>query len=165
MMPNAVWYPLPATRLGGSEYILPSPFITGSRQTDTEVFSLFYDPQQESDRDVLFRFSKKLGVLDSDNLAGEPVTVSLKVLETIPTAVPSEEVAKKRAKMEQGVYYNLPALTKISVKYNGQEYVNMQTPMGQFGTVEILANTLFDKKTNTQVTFFQATGGTKDVME
>ena len=23
MMPNAVWYPLPATRLGGSEYILP----------------------------------------------------------------------------------------------------------------------------------------------
>ena len=144
--------------------VLESLF-TGSRQTDTEVFSLFYDPQQESDRDVLFRFSKKLGVLDSDNLAGEPVTVSLKVLETIPTAVPSEEVAKKRAKMEQGVYYNLPALTKISVKYDGQEYVNMQTPMGQFGTVEILANTLFDKKTNTQVTFFQATGGTKDVME
>ena len=38
-------------------------------------------------------------------------------------------------------------------------------PMAQFGIVEILSNTLFDKKTTTQVTFFQETGGTKDIME
>lgn len=144
--------------------VLESLF-SGTRQTDTEVFSFFYDPQKETERDILFRFSKKLGVLDSDNLAGEPVTVSLKVLETIPTAVPSEEAAKKRAKMEHGVYYNVPARTKINISYDGQEYVNLETPMAQFGIVEILANTLFDKKTSTQVTFFQATGGTKDVME
>ena len=144
--------------------VLESLF-SGTTQTDTEVFSFFYDPQKETERDILFRFSKKLGVLDSDNLAGEPVTVSLKVLETIPTAVPSEEAAKKRAKMEHGVYYNVPARTKINISYDGQEYVNLETPMAQFGIVEILANTLFDKKTSTQVTFFQATGGTKDVME
>ena len=137
----------------------------GTRQTDTEVFSLFYDPNEETERDVLFRFSKKLGVLDSDNLAGEPVVVSLQAMETIPTAVPSDDAAKKRAKMEQGVYYNVPVRTKIKVTFDGQEYVNMETPMAQFGVVEILSNTLFDKKTTTQVTFFQATGGTKDVME
>ena len=67
--------------------------------------------------------------------------------------------------MEHGVYYNVPARTKINISYDGQEYVNLETPMAQFGIVEILANTLFDKKTSTQVTFFQATGGTKDVME
>ena len=86
-------------------------------------------------------------------------------METIPTTVPNEETAKKRAKMEHGVYYNIPVRTKIKVTYGGQEYVSMETPMAQFGIVEILANTLFDKKTTTQVTFFQATGGTKDVME
>ena len=144
--------------------VLESLF-SGTSQTDTEVFSFFYDPQQETSRDVLFRFSGKLGVLDADNLAGEPVTVSLKVLETIPTTVPSEETAKKRAKMEHGVYYNIPARAKINISYNGQEFVNMETPMAQFGIVEILSNTLFDKKTTTQVTFFQTTGGTKDVME
>ena len=144
--------------------VLESLF-SGTSQTDTEVFSLFYDPQQETDRDVIFRFSKKLGVLDSDNLAGEPVTASIKLLETIPTTVPSEEAAKKRAKMERGVYYNIPVRTKINITYGGQEYVNMETPMAQFGIVEILSNTLFDKKTTTQVTFFQTTGGTKDVME
>lgn len=139
--------------------------FSGTTQTDTEVFSLFYDPQQETDRDVLFRFSQKLGVLDADNLAGEPVIASVKILETIPSSVVSEDVAKKRAKMEHGVYYNVPARTKLNIKYNGQEFVNMETPMAQFGVVEILSNTLFDKKTSTQVTFFQATGGTKDVME
>ena len=144
--------------------VLESLF-SGTSQTDTEVFSLFYDPQQETDRDILFRFSQKLGLLDADNLAGEPVIASVKVLETIPTTVPSDEAAKKRAKMEHGVYYNIPARAKLSIKYNGQEYVSMETPMAQFGIVEILSNTLFDKKTNTQVTFFQTTGGTKDVME
>ena len=144
--------------------VLESLF-SGTTQTDTEVFSFFYDPQQETSRDVLFRFSQKLGVLDADNLAGEPVIVSIKVLETIPTTVPSEEAAKKRAKMDHGVYYNIPARAKINVTYNGQEFVNMETPMAQFGIVDILSNTLFDKKTNTQVTFFQTTGGTKDVME
>ncbi|MBR5052887.1 MAG: DUF4831 family protein, partial [Bacteroidaceae bacterium] len=144
--------------------VLESLF-SGTTQTDTEVFSFFYDPQQETNRDILFRFSQKLGVVDADNLAGEPVIASIKVLETIPASVPSEETAKKRAKMEHGVYYNVPARTKINVSYNGHEYVNMETPMAQFGIVEILSNTLFDKKTNTQVTFFQTTGGTKDVME
>jgi len=144
--------------------VLESLF-SGTSQTDTEVFSLFYDPQQETDRDVLFRFSQKLGVLDADNLAGEPVIASVKLLETIPAAVPSEEVAKKRAKMERGIYYNIPIRAKVNVNFMGREYVNMETPMAQFGTVEVLSNTLFDKKTTTQVTFFQATGGTKDVME
>ena len=144
--------------------VLESLF-SGTSQTDTEVFSLFYDPQQETDRDVLFRFSQKLGVLDADNLAGEPVIASVKLLETIPTAVPSEEVAKKRAKMERGIYYNIPVRAKVNVNFMGREYVNMETPMAQFGIVEVLSNTLFDKKTTTQVTFFQATGGTKDVME
>ena len=144
--------------------VLESLFC-GTKQTDTEVFSFFYDPQQETDRDVLFRFSQKLGVVDADNLAGEPVTVSLKVLETIPSTVPSEETAKKRAKMEHGVYYNIPARARLSIKYGSQEFAGMETPMAQFGIVEVLSNTLFDKKTTTQVTFFQTTGSTKDVME
>lgn len=144
--------------------VLESLF-SGTRQTDTEVFSFFYDPTQETDRDVLFRFSRKLGVVDSDNLAGEPVIVSLKVQESIPKAVPSEETAKKRAKMDHGVYYNIPVRARLRVSYSGQEYANIETPMAQFGIVEILSNTLFDKKTTTQVTFFQATGGTKDIME
>ena len=46
-----------------------------------------------------------------------------------------------------------------------QKLAELETPMGQFGCVQLLSNLLFDKKTTTKVTFFQQTGGTKDVME
>lgn len=144
--------------------VLESLF-SGTKQTSTEVFSFNFIPQQETDKQVLFRFSQKLGLLDVDDLAGDPIYVSVKNMETLPQAQPDEAVAKKKEKMERGVYYNVPARVGVKVFSPQQEYCSMETPMGQFGVVEILSNLLFDKKTTTQVTFFQSTGGTKDVME
>ncbi|MBQ4003741.1 MAG: DUF4831 family protein, partial [Bacteroidaceae bacterium] len=63
------------------------------------------------------------------------------------------------------VYYNVPARTKITLFSAQKKFIETEIPMGQFGSVEILSNTLFDKKATTRVTFFQSTGGTKDVME
>ena len=151
-------------QLSEQEKALESLF-SGTQQTSTEVFSLNYVPTKETDKEILFRFSQKLGLVDADDLAGDPVYVSVKSLETLPQSVQDEAVAKKKEKMEKGVYYNVPARMAIAVFNAHQEFTKMETPMGQFGVVEILSNLLFDKKTNTQVTFFQSTGGTKDVME
>ena len=139
--------------------------FSGTKQTSTQVFSLNYDPAKATERDLLFRFSKKLGVVDADDLAGEPVYISVESMESLPEAKPDEQTAKKKEKLERGVFYNVPARMKLTVTYGQKELSALETPMGQFGTVEILANTLFDKKTTTRVTFFQSTGGTKDVME
>lgn len=151
-------------QLSEQEKALESLF-SGTQQTSTEVFSLNYVPTKETDKEILFRFSQKLGLVDADDLAGDPVYVSIKSMETLPQAVQDEGVAKKKEKMEKGVYYNVPARMAVTVFNAHQEFTKMETPMGQFGVVEILSNLLFDKKTNTQVTFFQSTGGTKDVME
>ena len=137
----------------------------GTQQTSTEVFSLNYDPTKETDREILFRFSKKLGLVDADDLAGEPVYISVKRMESLPESQPDEQTAKKKEKMERGVFYNVPARMKLTIAQGQKTWTDLETPMGQFGTVEILANTLFDKKVTTRVTFFQSTGGTKDVME
>lgn len=137
----------------------------GTTQTSTEVFTLTYLPTQFAERDLLFRFSKKLGAVAGDNLAGEPVYISLKNLETIPEPVEDPQVAKKKEKLQQGVYYNVPARVETKIFTAEKEWAKMETPMGQFGTVEILSNTLFDKKSTIQVTFFQTTGGTKDIMQ
>lgn len=139
--------------------------FAGTKQTSTEVFSLNYDPTKEAGRDLLFRFSRKLGVVDADDLAGEPVYISVERMESLPEAQPDEQTAKKKEKLERGVFYNVPARMKLTVTYGQKVMAALETPMGQFGTVEILSNTLFDKKTTTRVTFFQSTGGTKDVME
>jgi len=151
-------------KLTEQEKALESLF-SGTQQTSTEVFSFNYIPEKATEKEVLFRFSQKLGLVDADDLAGDPIFISVKNMETVPQPVPNEAVSKKKEKMEKGVYYNVPARMSISVFNPLQEFVKMETPMGQFGVVEILSNLLFDKKTNTQVTFFQSTGGTKDVME
>ncbi len=137
----------------------------GTQQTSKEVFTLHFVPTKETDREVLFRFSSRLGLVDADDLAGEPVYVSVKRTESLPEAVPNEQTAKKKEKMERGVYYNVPARTKVTLFSAQKKFIETEIPMGQFGSVEILSNTLFDKKATTRVTFFQSTGGTKDVME
>lgn len=137
----------------------------GTTQTSREVFSMTYIPTEETDKTVLFRFSKKLGIVGADDLAGEPVYVSCKLQERLPNAELNEDAAKKKAKLTQGVYYNVPVRAKVSVFNQQRELSSVELPMGQFGSVEILSNTLFDKKTTTKVTFFQQTGGVKDVFE
>ena len=141
----------------------------GTIQKNTEVFCLYYTPDKETDKDILFRFSSKLGVVDSDDMAGSPIYVSVKVLETLPEAVYDEQTEKKKEKkkekMEKGVYYNVPSRARLTVFTPEKELGSIETPMGQFGAVEILSSALFDKKLNTKVTFFQTTGGVKDVME
>lgn len=139
--------------------------FNGTSQTSTEVFSFTVDPQKEGDQQMLFRFSRQLGVVDTENLAGEPVYMEVKCTESLPEDMPNEQTAKKKEKMDKGVYYNVPRRTMLRVYALDKEYVKAEYPMGQFGKVEILSNLLFDKKTTTKVTFFQTTGGTKDVME
>lgn len=135
----------------------------GTQLTSTEVTSFNYLPQEETDKDILFRFSQKLGVVDEDDLAGAPVYISVRCTESLPKTETDEDIAKKKAKMEKGIYYNVPAHAKVAIFNNQQEFCSTELPMGQFGVVEILANTLFDKQATTKVTFFQTTGGTKDI--
>ena len=135
----------------------------GTQQTSTEVTSFNYLPEEETDKDILFRFSQKLGIVDEDDLAGAPIYVSVRRTETLPQTETNEDIAKKKAKMEKGVYYNVPARAKVTVFNNLQEFCSTELPMGQFGVVEIMANTLFDKQATTKVTFFQTTGGTKEI--
>lgn len=151
-------------RLDQQASILESLF-RGTTQTSTEVFSMVYAPTEETDRMILFRFSEQLGIVGADDLAGDPVYVSCQCTEKLPVNMMDVAADKKKNKMQQGVYYNVPVRTQIRVFTPEKEYVKTEQPMGQFGKTEILSNTLFDKKTTTKVTFFQRTGGVKDVME
>lgn len=137
----------------------------GTVMKSTHVFTLQYTPDAQHDQTVLFRFSSKLGPLAHDDLAGEPVYVRVKCAETLPPVVHDERADAKKAKMQQGVYYNVPVLTNIDVFTPQQKYASLSVPMAQFGRTEILSNTMFDKKTTTQVTFFQSTGAVKDIVE
>lgn len=135
----------------------------GSRQTDTEFFTFNYLPSQTGQRDVLFRFSAVNGPVDAANLLGSPVYVQLANQEQLPDQTPDAETAKKKAKQEEGVWYNVPARCNVRLFTLDNNYVDTDIAFGQFGHVELLSNVLFDKKATTRVTLHQSNGGVKKI--
>lgn len=126
--------------------------------TDTITCSETYTlvPEQEVSQQVLFRFSKKLGFVDADDLAGEPFYIDIKDLHSVD--IPAPEVLAKRK--ITGIVYNLPGNASVSI-YNTQSSIfDKDYPFAQFGTTDILGDKLFTtKEFNTQVIFNTATGG------
>ena len=135
--------------------------FSGTRQTSTEVFSLVYLPTQETERDILFRFSQITGVVDKDDLSGQPIYISIKNTGSLPQKQDNPEADKKKAKMEKGIYYNVPAREAVTVFDLNKTYQQIECSMGQFGYTEILSDVLFDKKITTKVTFYQENGAVK----
>ena len=141
-----------------------SQLFKGIRDTTTEVFNIELTPTEYIDKMVLFRFSEKLGILDGDDLAGDPIYLSLSQVNVLPE--PSEEEnEKKKGKPDDGVFYNVPGRATAKVYSAEQEFCKREIPMAQFGSVETLGSALFDKKTPTQVLFYSSNGGIKQIIE
>ena len=70
------------------------------------------EPKEEIHDRVVFRFSKKLGVVKADNLAGEPIYITVTDESTLP---PANEEAKAKKKLE-GVIYNIPGKARVSIE-------------------------------------------------
>lgn len=129
--------------------------FTGVYQKEDKLFTFRVSPEELSSKAVALRFSKKLGVLDKDNLAGEPVYISLENISHMPVAPEDEEKGKKRVK---GVLFNIPGKGNVNVTFKGKTIIEKQLPVTQFGNTELLVNDLFNKKINTQVIFNVHTG-------
>lgn len=130
----------------------------GTVQTSTHFFSMAFVPTEEKQQ-LVFRFSQLLGVVDKDDLSGAPVYMSISPIAQLPKAVQDEAAAKKKEKMEKGVYYNVPVREAVKVFDARQTYCEMECAMGQFGTTEILSDALFNKNVSTRVSFWQENGG------
>ncbi len=112
-------------------------------------------PAEDVDEDVLFRFSRKLGFVDADDLAGEPYYMSVKDQRTV--VLPDEREAAKR-KIE-GLVYNMPSMANVTISTMRGTVYEQSLPFAQFGTVDVLSPTLFNKGATTKLTMNPATGG------
>lgn len=126
--------------------------FAGKEKKELKTFTIRIVPQEE-ENEVALRFSRKLGATDKNNLAGEPVYISIKNM-NVPSLPPAEE--KKEL---EGVVYNVPGRAKVTLTYEGKVLFNNELPVTQFGTREYLAPVLFNKKSTTKVLFDVNTGG------
>ena len=161
----------------------------GQTLTSTEVFTFDYDPtgillpasgydeslsvsddgdassiqkpMKTEGRALLCRFSKRLGLVEADDLSGDPIWIDLKLTGNLPASEPNADVQRKQAKMEKGVWVNQPARALVTVSNPQGQLCQLDVAIPQFGTTEVLSNALFDKKPETRVTFHQHTGSVK----
>ena len=57
--------------------------FSGTLNKDEKILNIRLTPDKEMDNEVAFRFSKKLGIVANNDLAGEPVYITLKNLKTV----------------------------------------------------------------------------------
>lgn len=129
--------------------------FSGLTDRTEHTFTFFIEPEKEITDQVIFRFSQKLGILKENELAGEPIYISISNKSSFP---PADEEAKAKKKID-GVIYNIPGKGRVSINSFDKNYYEEELPITQFGETEVLTNSLFNKKVNTRVIFNPVTGG------
>lgn len=129
--------------------------FAGITDREDKVFTFWITPEENMQDKVVSRFSRQLGMLSADNLAGEPVYAD--VTSSAPVGITSAEEEKR--KKTSGIIYNIPGKGTVTIHYRGKTMFNAELPVTQFGYTEVLTDGLFDKKVNTRVIFNPDTGG------
>ena len=156
MPPDGEAMKIVISKLEEQEKALASLFI-GTKSQEISYFDVTIVPEDELEREVLFRFSSKLGILDEDDLGGEPVYMNLTALNRMPALDPKE--AERKSKLMKGVIYNVPGRGRVEITHNNKTLYRAETPVVQFGTKESLAPVLLeDKKIPVKVVFYPETG-------
>jgi hypothetical protein len=152
------------------EKVLMEQF-SGSKTVETQTYEVHVSPVDELDKYILFRFSKHLGIVKSDDLSGDPVYLNLKSLKT-PEKNPELTDPKEQSNLAKakenhpGLYYNLPAKVSVEIIFDTQTLYSGECLMAQLGSTEILLPEIFeDKKSPVKIYFYPETGSVKQVTQ
>ncbi len=129
--------------------------FTGITTKDTIEHVITVIPNQSIKREVLFRFSKKLGLVDRDDLSGVPFYINIEDMQTIPLAEPNP---KKKGKHASGIYVNVPGKLRSTIFTVENMIDSADFPAGQFGNVELLSGALFNKRYTTHLWLHPVSG-------
>lgn len=118
---------------------LMSLFV-GTTTRDTTEQQLLFCPEQEVERQVLFRLSRRLGMVDADDLTGAPYYISVKNLH------PVEQPLLDNKKGEH-LCANVPGMGRLTLRQDDVVLATFDVPLAQFGFVELRDGSLFKRDT------------------
>uniref|UniRef100_A0AB33J7P0 DUF4831 family protein n=1 Tax=Prevotella sp. GTC17259 TaxID=3236795 RepID=A0AB33J7P0_9BACT len=134
----------------------------GTTQKDTVETELTFVPEKEADKQLLFRFSKKLGMVDLDDLAGAPYLIKIEDLHDIATVQLGVENEKK-SKDDIGLNVNLPGRIRITLFKADEQWASFELYAAQFGRMEKISGEMFGKKINTNLVLNGITGNVESI--
>ncbi|MGM9760699.1 MAG: DUF4831 family protein [Parabacteroides sp.] len=141
-----------------------SDLFTGVTIKENSEYEITLVPHDDLENEVLFRFSSRLGILDSDDLGGDPVYLTLRATERAPQL--EEKEAEKKEKSLRGIIYNVPGKANIEITMGKKNLFKGEVQITQFGSREGLAPVMFeDKKAPVKVYFYPETGAIKQIIQ
>ncbi len=123
---------------------------------DTVQYEVVFCPEvvengnSSQEKELLFRLSKHLGLVDNDDMAGAPYYIKvedMKTIQPLKTAADNE----KRSKDDGAITVNMPGKIKVTILEGNKTLTSFETYAAQYGNLETLASSLFSKKTTTHV--------------
>lgn len=131
--------------------------FTGTTSKDTVEHVITITPGKNFGRQILFRLSQKLGLVDKDDLSGTPYYISIEDLKALPekTVIPDN---KKKGNAVNGVFVNVPGRVKVRISKGNAEMGCFEVNMAQYGFAEFLSGDLFNKRYSTRLVLSPYTG-------
>lgn len=162
--PDGTAMKLAIAGLDKQENALTERFM-GKTKTRTQTFVIRNIVADEEGRVVAFRFSETLGLLDRDDLRGEPIYLDIKVLERAPQ-LSEKEAAKKEKSLLKSIIYTVPGKVQATLITDGRRLLSGDFDIAQLGTRENLAPSLFSaKKGRASIVFNPETGSIRRIKE
>lgn len=146
------------TNLADQEAALTALFA-GTTQKWTEVRTVTVLPDSTGmARSVLARVSPFDGILDSDNLAGAPIYITIEPLET--AELPVNERGEVKRFPKGGFAYQIPGTALATLEFEGKKIASQEVQLSQLGvTFGIDPSVFTDKKAPSKAILDPATGG------
>ena len=167
MPPDGNAYNVVMSEIDRQEKALTELFA-GSLKTEYFTETVVVVPEQiDINNQVIARFSEKLGVVDVDNLAGEPIYLSLKnKTPKVEMQLSPKELQRLETKLSEGIVYNIPAKADLAIEFKNRVVKNMEVDVVQFGTKDVLAKRMFDNnKQPVKVYFYPELGAIKQLVQ
>lgn len=167
MPPDGHAYKVVMDEINVQEKVL-TEFFSGSETTEyfTQTITIIPD-NKDINQSVISRFSEKLGLVDSDNLAGDPIYLSLKnKAPKEETQLSEKELKQWEKKLSEGLVYNIPGKAELVIEYKNKRVKSIETDVVQYGSQDVLTKKMFDNmKQPIKILFYPELGAIKQIIQ
>lgn len=139
--------------------------FSGTSETEDVIFTINVTPDAAVNKQILFRFSTKLGLLPVDNLAGEPVWIDITDKKMLPEQNNNPKSKNNKKGTGPCLYYRIPGKATVKVYNNRISFIEKDFQVAQFGNVEVVSSTIMGKNADTKILFDTTTGNIKSINE
>ena len=146
--------------LDEQEQALVALFV-GTTQVTQHIHTFRYLPADDVEKEVVCRLSKHTGIVDKNDLSGEPVYLTLKAhKQSLQTAY----MVDPKSSLPSQLYYNLPGTADICLQYQTIN-ISQSVTVAQYGIAIPLAMDLFTGKQKNSIYIHPETGNILSIQQ